>query len=133
MRDSETPEDRRQQELWRGGAFYMQKCDVCAAFVHPPAPLCPVCLSFDLEWTRAPTGGAVLASTTFHRAYFHEMSPPYSCLCVELDAGPLFITNPADCLNGAIQIGARIDLRIKHFENISLPIAHSEDCISCLG
>ncbi len=42
--------------------------------------------------------GRVRSWCTFERRYYDECSPPWTVLYVELDEGPMFITNPSPAM-----------------------------------
>ena len=119
------------REFWSfcdKGEFRLQRCASCSAVVFPAGPACWRCLSEDLRWAPMSGAGVLYSWVRFHRQYFPELAPPYACGSVALDEGPLFITGLEGFgdLNSA-SIGARVQLRLVKYENITLPIAYPED------
>ena len=126
--DTWSASDVAYRELCRSGRFALQSCRGCGHIVFPPSPVCPGCLDSDLEWVDAAPSGVINSWTRFHRDYFKELPAPYVCLAIELDDGPLFITGWDDCcLDVTPLLGSRVALRVVHFENLSLPLAHQAD------
>jgi hypothetical protein len=45
---------------------------------------------------------------TFHRPYYSELDIPWDTILVELDEGPLFISNPSGFTNDDVTQGMRV-------------------------
>jgi uncharacterized OB-fold protein len=73
----------------------MQRCQACQEYQWPPVESCRSCGGSPLVWTRLSGHGRVRSWCVFQREYHEECPPPWPVLMVELDEGPLFITNPA--------------------------------------
>ena len=76
--------------------FRLQKCNTCGRFEWPPTPMCPNCLGDEFTWTKISGQGKILTYCTFERQYYPECTPPWHAMLVQLDEGPLFMTNPKD-------------------------------------
>jgi len=79
------------EHFWRSGAsgqLRILRCDDCAAYVHPPAPVCGACLGRSL--TAQPVSGrARLATFTVnHHPWVPGFDPPYIVAIVELEEQP---------------------------------------------
>jgi uncharacterized OB-fold protein len=116
------------------GEFRLLRCEACGTVVFPAGPVCYSCLSDDLRWAPMSGGGVLYSWVRFHRRYFPELEPPYECGSIQLDEGPLFITalEGFDSLTTE-SIGARVELRMVRFENVTLPIAYPADPIDQAG
>ncbi len=71
------------------GRFCLQVCAACGRVSYPAREACPGCLSMDLRWQDAPTGGRLVAETTIRAStnvYFRERTP-WRVGTVMLDAG----------------------------------------------
>ena len=81
-------------EYCNQGDFRLQKCDTCGKLQWPPTPMCNECLSDRFTWT--PLSGRATINTycVFERPYYPECPPPWEAMLVELEEGPLFMTNP---------------------------------------
>jgi len=71
----------------------LQQCDSCAEFRYPPAPGCPNCLSLDYKWKKVSGRGKILSWVVFHKEYLDDYKPPYNVVAVQLDEGPIIISN----------------------------------------
>ncbi len=76
------------------GEFRLQQCNTCSKVQWPPTPMCNECLSDQFTWT--PMSGRATINTycTFERPYYKECPPPWEAILVELEEGPLFMSNP---------------------------------------
>lgn len=62
--------------------------------------------------------GAVRSWCAFERRYYDECPPPWDVLYVELDEGPMFITNPAGGLSAdELEEGMRVTLTFLEAED----------------
>ncbi len=98
------------QGFWDGcarGELRLQRCADCAAWRHPPRPMCPRCHSLASEWGLASGRGVVHTFTIVHRPTLpaFESRLPYNVVVVRLDEGPLMVSNLLGCRNDAIHIG----------------------------
>ena len=79
-----TPEN---EHYWTGGAqgeLRFLRCTGCGHYLHPPQPLCPECLSRDLE-VAAVSGRAELHTYTVnHQPWIPGFPPPYVVAIVEI-------------------------------------------------
>jgi uncharacterized OB-fold protein len=91
--------------------FRLQQCADCGKFRWPPGPTCDKCLSDAFQWTALAGRGKVLSWTTFRRAYFPEYPAPHTCIVLELDEGPLFVSYPVDLQPSDLSEGMVLTLR----------------------
>jgi uncharacterized OB-fold protein len=105
------PEVTPQNEhFWCGGAdgeLRFLRCGDCRHYVHPPAPLCPECLSRNLA-PEAVSGRAVVHTYTVnHQPWIPGFDPPYVVAIVELpeQAGLRLTTNLVRCESEDVAIG----------------------------
>ena len=85
-------------EFWRhcaDGELWFQRCSRCALWQWPTAAdeCCERC-GGGTVWHPVSGRGRVIGQCVFERAYYQELSVPYETILVELDEGPLFISNP---------------------------------------
>jgi len=105
--------------FWEGAARHellLQRCGACGRHQFYPRPFCVACESSDVAWVAAGGTGTVYASTTVRIAVLPELPPPYVVALVQLDEGPLLMTN---LTGGACAIGARV--RVAWRERDGLP------------
>jgi uncharacterized OB-fold protein len=74
----------------------LQKCSDCGAFRYPPGPCCHECVSERYEWTPISGHGKILSWVVFHRTYFSGYPAPYNVIAVQLQEGPIMISNLID-------------------------------------
>jgi uncharacterized protein len=100
--------------FWEGGAsgeLRVQRCTACGHLRHPVQPLCPRCLSPDLEWVALSGRGEVFAQAIYHRAFHPAFAAdvPYNLVLVQLDEGPRMYSNVVDCPLDQVRVGARVE------------------------
>lgn len=98
-------------EFTKEREFRLQRCSDCGKFRWPPAPICEQCLSEAFDWTLLTGQGTVVSWVIFRRAYFSEYAAPHYVVTVELDEGPLFISNPVEMDTADLKDGLRVSLR----------------------
>jgi uncharacterized OB-fold protein len=77
------------------GELRLQRCSGCGAIVWPVVQACESCGRADFVWERMSGHGRVVSWCTFERDYYNGVLPiPWETILVELDEGPLFISNP---------------------------------------
>jgi uncharacterized OB-fold protein len=99
--------------MWRSierQQLELQACDHCAHVRYPPAPVCPECLSEEAGWRPVGGRGTVLSWVTFHRKYFDDHLPPYNSVAVQLDEGPIIVSQLQGPEPEGSWIGARVEL-----------------------
>lgn len=84
------------EPMWdsiRAHQLHLQQCDSCGRFAYPPTPACPHCLSMAQQWRPVSGRGTILSWVVFHRQYFDNYPPPYNAVAVQLEEGPILISN----------------------------------------
>jgi uncharacterized protein len=76
------------------GELRLQRCQACSHVSWPPVEACEICGDTRLQWAPMSGRGRVVSWCGFVQSYYKELSPPYDCILVQLDEGPLFISNP---------------------------------------
>jgi uncharacterized protein len=90
------------------GELRIQQCEVCRHLSWPPAGACERCGSAELVWELLSGLGRVVSWCTFERPYYAELDVPWDTILVELDEGPLFISNPSAFTNDEAVHGMRV-------------------------
>ena len=118
--------------FWTSGAdgqLRIQRCDDCSAFVHPPAPICPVCRSRD--WTPTVVSGraTVLGATVNHQQWLPGFAPPYVVANVALHDAPgvHLTTNVVGCEPDAVHVGQVVDVQFEQQDDVWLPLFSPAD------
>jgi len=88
----------------RAGELRLQCCDDCGAWRWTPQILCRVCHSPNFAWRATCGHGRLYSFTIVHRPPTPAFSAPYVVAVVELDEGPLMLTNLIDVSPEAIKI-----------------------------
>lgn len=91
-------------------ALALQRCRSCDRYRYPPGPCCPFCLSTESRWEPVSGRGAILSWVVFHRQYFDDYPPPYNATAVELEEGPIVVTNLIGREPEGSWIGAQVEL-----------------------
>jgi hypothetical protein len=83
-------------EFCGAGELRLQRCGSCGHLSWPAvATNCEHCDSTDLTWEQMSGLGTVVSACTFVRDYYRNTFPmPWDTILVELDEGPLFISDP---------------------------------------
>jgi uncharacterized OB-fold protein len=106
-----TPEN---EHYWKGGArgeLTFLRCRDCHSYVHPPAPVCPGCLSKRLAPAAVSGRARLLTWTVNHQRWIPGFEPPYVIAIVEIEEQPglRVTTNLVNCSPD----GLRKDLPLK--------------------
>ena len=82
--------------LWnsiRAGRMCLPRCLDCGKLHYPPGPVCPHCLSSNLEWQPISGRGTILSWVIYHRTYLEAYPEPYNVIVVRLEEGPIMASN----------------------------------------
>ncbi len=88
----------------------IQRCPACGHRQFYPRALCTVC-GADPEWERASGHGTVHTFTIIRQNYAKPFCDqlPYVVAMIELDEGPMMMTNITDCLVDDVSIGMPVE------------------------
>jgi uncharacterized OB-fold protein len=76
------------------GELRLQHCAACEQFSWPPVEACEHCGDDGLAWERMSGRGTIMSWCSFERDYYGGILPlPWHTILVELEEGPLFISN----------------------------------------
>jgi uncharacterized OB-fold protein len=117
----------RNQSFWQSGAdgvLRFLRCEACATFVHPPAPVCPVCLARALAPAAVSGRGRVVTYTLCHKAWIPGEPVPYCIAIVELEdqVGLRLTTNIVGCAPETVHIGMPVSVVFEAHEDVYLPL-----------
>lgn len=100
----------------------LQRCEACGAFAWPVVEACEVCGGPALRWERMSGRGRIAGWTTFERDYYAGMLPiPWDTIVVELEEGPLFLSNPQGFTWRDLQVGMAVELAFLACEDSAGP------------
>jgi uncharacterized OB-fold protein len=114
--------DEKNREFWTGGAageLRFWRCQDCHEYLHPPAPICPTCLSKDMA-VEAVSGKATLASYSInHQNWMPGPDLPYVVAIIEIVEQPTLrlTTNLVNCDHDAIQVGMPVRVTFERHED----------------
>lgn len=107
----------------RTGRLEILRCDACAHWLHPPAPICPECLGRELTPQPVSGLGTVEAVTINHHPWTPAVAVPYAVILVALEdcayvrlTSRLVVADPYDAT-----IGMRVRVAFEQDQDVWLP------------
>jgi uncharacterized protein len=99
--------------FWAGGVageLRMQRCHACGHIRYPISTICPRCLSGEAFWESVSGLGTVQTFVVFERAYNEAWQDqvPYVVALIELDEGPVFLSNVVGVAPAQVSVGQRV-------------------------
>jgi uncharacterized OB-fold protein len=119
--------NERNIHFWQGGKdgeLVLYRCRPCGHYIHPAAPICPICRSRDVG-PAAVSGKATVAGFTINRqAWEPGLEAPYVIAVVELpeQAALRLTTNIVNCPPEAVTIGMPVKVLFEQHEDVWLPL-----------
>jgi hypothetical protein len=113
---AESPETEAYWKAAREGRLLLRRCTSCAEVHHYPRSLCPFCLG-ETFWETAAGTGLIYSYSIMAKA-----EQPYAIAYVQLDEGPILMTNIVDTPETDIRIGARVSLAFRDSEGEDTPL-----------
>lgn len=87
----------------------LPRCRTCLHLAWPVVQECDLCKSTDFTWERLSGRAHVVSWCSFEKDYYAGILPlPWDTLLVELEEGPLFISNPHECGVDIMKVGMRL-------------------------
>lgn len=113
--------------FWEGGAdgvLNIHRCRACRTWFHPPAPVCPACLSTDVGPEAASGRATVVGFTVNVQPWAPDMEVPYVVAVVALDDAPdvHLTTRLVDVDPAAVTVGMPVEVTFQHVEDVYLPL-----------
>ena len=115
-----------EKPFWDGARRHelmLYKCLTCGAYYNPPTH-CVHCNNPNMAWVRGSGHGKVYNYIIYHMVYHPKWQNrvPYNVAWVELDEGPLIMTNIVGCENEQIYIDMPVEVTFDDItEEVSLP------------
>ena len=119
--------DRVSRPYWefnRRHEFRLQKCSSCGTVRFPPRERCPNCLNPEATWEPMSGRGRVWSWVVMHQRYFAGFKDelPYVVLWVQLDEGPMMMSNLVDSDPARLRCDAAVEVTfVDVTEEITLP------------
>ena len=120
------------RHFWTGGAqgkLLFLRCRPCGTYVHPPAPVCPACLSRDVA-PAAVSGRARVATFTLnHQPWVPAPDHPYAIAIVEIEEQPglRLMTNVVNCPAESVRIGMPVRVVFEPYDDVWIPLFEPAD------
>ena len=119
--------DGDNRPFWTGGAegeLRIMHCGDCGAFIHPPRPVCRVCLSDNVAPKAVAGTGVVDTFTINHQAWYPGLEVPFVIARVALDGAPgvYLTTNIVGCPPEEVDIGDRVRVTFLRQDDVWLPL-----------
>ena len=113
--------------FWTGGAdgvLRILRCQDCGHWLHPPAPICPKCLSYALAPEPVSGLGVIETFTLNMRAWGPGLEVPFVIAIVVLDeqSDLRLTTNIVGAPPQAAAIGQRVRVVFEQDEDVWLPM-----------
>jgi len=83
--------DPDNRAFWTGGAvgeLRFNRCADCGNFIHPPKPVCRVCLSENVAPEAVAGTGVVDSYTINHQAWYPGLEVPFVIARIAIDGAP---------------------------------------------
>ena len=112
LRVAPSPEEAPFWDWCRRGELRLQRCTECGRRRHPPRPRCPWCHSATADWARASGRGTVFTWTVCHPPVLPVFADrvPYNAVVVELEEGPLMVSNLVDVGLDELVVGMAVEV-----------------------
>jgi uncharacterized OB-fold protein len=119
-------------EYWRAASkrvLLVPLCRACGKTFWHPRSRCPYCAADRVEWKQSSGNGVVHTFTIVRQSPdpFFKTRVPYVVAMVQLDDGPLLMSNIAGCDVNAVKIGMRVSVTFEPAtDDIAIPIFRPE-------
>jgi uncharacterized OB-fold protein len=129
--------DDATRPFWTGGEhgeLRILRCRACGTWLHPPGPVCPVCLGTDLA-PEATSGRAVVHTYTVnHQPWYPGLDPPYVVAIVALPEQEALrlTTNIVGCAPGDVRIGLPVRVTFDRYDDVWLPMFEPDPDVATL-
>lgn len=119
--------DADNRAFWTGGAdneLRIMRCGDCAAFIHPPRPICRNCLSENVAPEVVAGTGTVATFTLNYQKWQPAMDVPFVIARVTLDGVPgvFLTTNILGCPAEEVDVGDRVRVIFEQQDDVYLPL-----------
>jgi len=94
-------------EATRRRELHLQRCKDCRHAWYPAGTNCPQCLSTNFEWSAMSGRGTIWSFIVYHHCWHRgfEKDIPYNVAMIQLEEGPIVITNIVNVSNDSIKVG----------------------------
>lgn len=118
--------------FWTGGRegnLMIHRCRQCRSWFHPPAPVCPSCLSTDVGAEPVSGRATVRAFSVNTQPWAPDMEVPYVVAVVALDDAPgvQLTTRLVEVAPDAVAVGLPVAVTYLSVEDVDLPLFRPVD------
>lgn len=118
--------DEQNRFFWTSGEdglLRFLRCGECGRFFHPPAPVCPYCLSRDVA-PEAVSGKGTVHSFTTNFQPWTGAGDPYIVVLVTIaeQEDIRLMSNLVDCESGEVEIGMEVEVLFENQKDVWLPL-----------
>jgi uncharacterized OB-fold protein len=119
--------DADNRAFWTGGAageLRLMRCRDCSTFIHPPRPVCRVCLSENVAPEAVAGTGVIDTFTVNYQKWHPALEVPYVIARVAIDGAPgvILTTNIVGCAVDQVDIGDRVRVTFEQQGEIYYPL-----------
>ena len=119
--------DTDNRSFWTGGAagqLLIMRCSECSSFIHPPRPVCRVCLSDRVAPHAVAGTGVVDTFTVNYQAWYPGLEVPFVIARVAIDGAPgvYLTTNIVHCAVDEVEVGDRVQVTFLQQDDVFLPL-----------
>jgi uncharacterized OB-fold protein len=112
--------------FWTGGErneLLIHRCGRCSEWFHPPAPVCPKCLSRDVGPQSIPRVATLMSHTINHQRWHPALAVPYIIAIGALEAAPHvhLMAELLDCPSPRIRTGMSLHITFLHEADVWIP------------
>ncbi|WP_079437230.1 Zn-ribbon domain-containing OB-fold protein [Zoogloea sp. LCSB751] len=117
--------------FWQGGetgSLNIHHCSGCRRYFHPPAPICPHCLSQNVAPRPVSGRGKVISYTINHQRWQATLEVPYVVAIVELkeQTGLRLVSNIVGMPADEVRIDLPVKVTFSQIEDVWLPFFEKE-------
>lgn len=118
----------RNRPFWtagRDGELRFLRCQDCGFWIHPPSPLCPVCLTKNVSYEAVSGKATVATFSVNHQRWMPGLEPPYVVAIVEMPEqdGLRLTTNIVGCAPEDVRIGMAVRVTFEvHDDEVWIPL-----------
>ena len=126
--------DDENRFFWTSGAdgvLRILRCNNCHFYIHPPSPICPRCLSRDVE-PQTVSGRGRVETFTINYQQWIPGSEPYVVAWVSIDEQPSvrLSANLIDVEPEDVAVGMEVEVIFEHVEDVYLPLFRATTDVS---
>jgi uncharacterized OB-fold protein len=110
------------------GVLLLQKCSTCDKHQFYPRIICSHCGAGQPDWVETSGRGRIASFSIVRRAISKAYEAPYVVALIELEEGPVMMSNIVGCDPGAVEIGQAVTVTFEAWsDDITLPVFKPAD------